>query len=156
MAKEFHPDKNPEAGDKFKEISFAYEVLSNPEKRRIYDSYGLKGLQEGGESGFSDASDFFQQWFPFGGASFGGGSGTSARSKVAQVVAKLEVTLEEIFNGNVSKTVSYKRTEYCADCEGRGGPTEALEKCPICKGTGRTTSMTIMGMGAFESVSSCG
>lgn len=56
LAKEFHPDKNPEAGDKFKEISFAYEVLSDPEKRATYDRHGLKGLQDGGDA---SADDFF-------------------------------------------------------------------------------------------------
>lgn len=47
LAKKYHPDKNPEHGDKFKEISFAYEVLSNPEKRESYDRFGLEGLKEG-------------------------------------------------------------------------------------------------------------
>ncbi|KAH0503883.1 DnaJ-like protein subfamily A member 2 [Microtus ochrogaster] len=47
LAKEYHPDKNPNAGDKFKEISFAYEVLSNPEKQELYDRYGEQGLREG-------------------------------------------------------------------------------------------------------------
>lgn len=51
LAKEYHPDKNPEAGDRFKEISFAYEVLSNPEKKEIYDRHGLQGLKEGGGPG---------------------------------------------------------------------------------------------------------
>lgn len=45
LAKEYHPDKNPAAGDKFKEISFAYEVLTDPQRREIYDRHGLKGVQ---------------------------------------------------------------------------------------------------------------
>uniref|UniRef100_A0A8C2VLG4 J domain-containing protein n=1 Tax=Chinchilla lanigera TaxID=34839 RepID=A0A8C2VLG4_CHILA len=51
LAKEYHPDKNPNAGDKFKEISFAYEVLSNPEKPELYDNYGEQGLREGSSGG---------------------------------------------------------------------------------------------------------
>ncbi|ETE72971.1 DnaJ-like subfamily A member 2, partial [Ophiophagus hannah] len=68
LAKEYHPDKNPNAGDKFKEISFAYEVLSNPEKRELYDRYGEQGLREGsGGSGGMD--DIFSHIF--GGGLFG-------------------------------------------------------------------------------------
>ncbi|MFH4984799.1 hypothetical protein AB6A40_011508 [Gnathostoma spinigerum] len=48
LAKEYHPDKNPAHGDKFKEISFAYEVLSNPERRSLYDASGLEGIKQGG------------------------------------------------------------------------------------------------------------
>ncbi|KAI4465051.1 dnaj-like-2 isoform a-related [Holotrichia oblita] len=51
LAKEYHPDKNPQAGDKFKEISYAYEVLSDPKKRQVYDKFGLKGMQEGAQDG---------------------------------------------------------------------------------------------------------
>lgn len=71
MAKEYHPDKNPNAGDEFKEISFAYEVLSDPKKRKIYDTYGLKGLQEGGGDGPSFGMNslftnlFGNGFFPF-------------------------------------------------------------------------------------------
>ncbi|XP_067624650.1 dnaJ homolog subfamily A member 2 [Eurosta solidaginis] len=154
LAKEFHPDKNPEAGDKFKEISFAYEILSDPEKRKIYDRYGLKGLQEGSD-GFGDASEFFSHWFPFSGGAggSGGGEANSRARQTAQVVVKLEVTLEELYNGNVSKPVEYKRTSYCAACEGEGGPKMTLEQCKACNGTGRTANYSFMGafVNAFES-----
>ncbi|XP_053959463.1 dnaJ homolog subfamily A member 4 [Anastrepha ludens] len=159
LAKEFHPDKNPEAGDKFKEISFAYEILSDPEKRKIYDQYGLKGVQEGSD-GFGDASEFFSHWFPFsGGQSHGGGGGGGGsfgnnRSRAgAQVVVKLEVTLEELYNGNVSKPVEYKRTSFCGTCNGEGGPEMTVEQCKACNGTGRTANYSFMGafVNAFES-----
>lgn len=84
LAKEFHPDKNPEAGDRFKEIAFAYEVLSDPKKKQIYDRYGLKGIQEGGgghDHGFM-GEDLFSHIFGGGlfgmpgmGMHFGGGRG---------------------------------------------------------------------------------
>ncbi|RXM31609.1 DnaJ-like subfamily A member 2 [Acipenser ruthenus] len=68
LAKEYHPDKNPNAGDKFKEISFAYEVLSNQEKRELYDRYGEQGLREGGGGG-AGMDDIFSHIF--GGGLFG-------------------------------------------------------------------------------------
>ncbi|XP_037822667.1 LOW QUALITY PROTEIN: dnaJ homolog subfamily A member 2 [Lucilia sericata] len=146
LAKEFHPDKNPDAGDKFKEISFAYEVLSDPEKRKIYDRFGIKGLQEGAD-GFSDAGEFFSHWFPF-----NMGQQRESRGEAAQIVIKLEVTLEEMYNGNVSKTVEYKRTSYCQQCNGEGGPKEAQEKCTACNGMGRTTGYVFMGLTPVETI----
>ena len=80
MAKEFHPDKNPEAGEKFKEISFAYEVLSDPKKREVYDRHGLKGLQEGvHEHGGFGAEDILSHFF--GGGLFGGMGGGRRRTR---------------------------------------------------------------------------
>lgn len=70
---EFHPDKNPEAGDRFKEISYAYEVLSDAKKRGIYDKYGLKGIQEGAPDVGMGAEDIFSHIF--GGGLFGMGMG---------------------------------------------------------------------------------
>ncbi|XP_034474397.1 dnaJ homolog subfamily A member 2 [Drosophila innubila] len=145
LAKEFHPDKNPDSGEKFKEISFAYEVLSDPEKRRIYDRYGVKGLQEGAD-GYSDASDFFAQWFPFGGA-------TSDRSRRdGKIMVKLELTLEEIYVGGAQKPVEYKRQKLCDQCNGDGGPKEARLECEACGGVGRTAAFTFMGLSAFDAV----
>ncbi|XP_073822524.1 dnaJ homolog [Musca autumnalis] len=148
LAKEFHPDKNPDAGDKFKEISFAYEVLSDPEKRKIYDRYGIKGLQEGAD-GFSDGNAFFAQWFPF---TAMGGHGREARGKAAQIVIRLEVTLEEMYNGNVAKTVEYKRTSFCSQCNGEGGPKECQEMCCHCNGRGRTESYLFLGVTTGETI----
>ncbi|KAH8360909.1 hypothetical protein KR200_000023 [Drosophila serrata] len=144
LAKEFHPDKNPDAGDKFKEISFAYEVLSDPEKRRIYDRYGLKGLQEGAE-GFSDASDFFAQWFPFERSSTGGRG-----KREGKVVVKVELTLEEIYVGGMKKNLEYKRQKLCGKCKGDGGPKEGRESCEACGGAGRATAFTFMGLSPFD------
>lgn len=76
LAKEFHPDKNPEAGDKFKEISYAYEILSDSKKRSTYDKYGLKAMQEGGHDGPSFGSDDLFSHL-FGGGLFGMGMGGS-------------------------------------------------------------------------------
>ncbi|XP_037960355.1 dnaJ homolog subfamily A member 2 [Teleopsis dalmanni] len=145
LAKEFHPDKNPDAGDKFKEISFAYEILSDPEKRKTYDRYGIKGLQEGVD-GFE--SSFFSQWFPFAGDQQPSGSGTQ---KSLQIIVRVEVTLEEIFAGDVIKTVEYQRTIVCGGCKGLGGSEEGVTKCTECKGTGRQASFAFIGLCAFES-----
>lgn len=81
LAKEYHPDKNPEAGDKFKEISFAYDVLSDPKKKSLYDKYGLKALQEGGHDGPSFGHDDLFSHLMRGGlfGGLGGGMRSSSR-----------------------------------------------------------------------------
>ncbi|XP_012262535.2 dnaJ homolog subfamily A member 2-like [Athalia rosae] len=142
LAKEFHPDKNPEAGDKFKEISFAYEVLSDPKKRQIYDKHGLKGVQEGGSDGFH-ADDIFSQLFGGGGGLFGGlggfgGGGLGGRRRPRRgedTVHPLKVTLEDMYNGKTAK-LQLSKNVLCATCAGVGGAEGAVSTCKHCRGYG--------------------
>ncbi|KAG2469760.1 DNJA2 protein, partial [Polypterus senegalus] len=107
LAKEYHPDKNPNAGDRFKEISFAYEVLSNPEKRELYDRYGEQGLREGcGGGGGMD--DIFSHIFGGGLFGFMGGQSRNrnGRRRGEDMVHPLK---EEAKHGNlISKPSSPK------------------------------------------------
>lgn len=139
LAKEFHPDKNPEAGDKFKEISYAYEVLSNPEKREIYDKYGLKGMQEGAQNGCAYAPDeIFSQIFGgglFGG--FGGMGGGMRRQKMRgeDTVHPLKVSLEDMYNGKTVK-LQLSKNVLCSTCSGKGSKSGKVESCTSCNGCG--------------------
>uniref|UniRef100_A0A3B3VSG3 DnaJ heat shock protein family (Hsp40) member A2 n=1 Tax=Poecilia latipinna TaxID=48699 RepID=A0A3B3VSG3_9TELE len=106
LAKEYHPDKNPNAGDKFKEISFAYDVLTNPEKKELYDRYGEQGLREGGGGG-PGMDDIFSHIF--GGGLFGFMGGQAGRSRNGgrrrgeDMVHPLKVSLDDLYNGKTTK-----------------------------------------------------
>lgn len=130
QALRYHPDKNPEGGEKFKEISVAYEVLSDPEKRRIYDSYGEEGIkQKMGSSGPARGPmDLFNMFF--GGR---GGGPAEASNKTKPIVHRLGVTLEELFAGKVRKLAA-NRDLPCQDCKGQGG--SKVSKCGDCGGSG--------------------
>lgn len=141
LAKEFHPDKNPEAGDKFKEISYAYEVLSNPEKREIYDKYGLKGMQEGAQNGCGFAPDeIFSQLFGDAGGffgSFGGFGGGMRRHKMRgeDTVHPLKVSLEDMYKGKTVK-LQLSKNVICSTCSGEGSKSGKVESCHGCQGCG--------------------
>merc|ERR1711976_1097299 len=104
LAKELHPDKNPddpEAENRFRDLGEAYEILSDKEKREIYDKHGEEGLKQQG--GFSDPFDSFSSFFGDFGFGFGGGGRNQEREipKGGDVVMNLDVTLEELYTGNL-------------------------------------------------------
>ncbi|EMR62311.1 hypothetical protein MGN70_005438 [Eutypa lata] len=152
-ALKFHPDKNrgnPDAEAKFKEISHAYEILSDSQKRSIYDQYGEAGLEGGAGGGGMAAEDLFAQFF--GGSSFGGGLGgmfgggmpNRGPPKARTIHHTHKVSLEDIYRGKVSK-LALQRSIICSKCEGRGGKEGAVRRCPGCDGHGMKTMMRQMG-----------
>uniref|UniRef100_A0A3Q3WRA5 J domain-containing protein n=1 Tax=Mola mola TaxID=94237 RepID=A0A3Q3WRA5_MOLML len=120
LAKEYHPDKNPNAGDKFKEISFAYEVLTNPEKKELYDRYGEQGLREGGGGG-PGMDDIFSHIFGGGLFGFMGGQGSRSRNggrrRGEDMVHPLKVSLEDLYNGKTTK-LQLSKNVLCSTCNG--------------------------------------
>lgn len=155
MAMKHHPDKG---GDEktFKQISEAYDVLSDPEKRELYDKYGKEGVEQGGGGGRS-ADDIFSMFF--GG---GGGRRQSGPRKGEDVVHPLKMSLENLYCGRTVKlSISRSRVKYpkgmdkseavttCSQCRGRGvvmevqqlGPgmlQQMQRRCPACNGQGKT------------------
>ncbi|XP_038069976.1 dnaJ homolog subfamily A member 2-like [Patiria miniata] len=155
LAKEYHPDKNPNSGEKFKEISFAYEVLSNPDKRDTYDRYGMEGLKEGGGEG-GGFDDIFSHLF--GGGLFGGGFGGGRRPrkmKGEDTVHRLGVSLEDLYNGKTSK-LQLSKNVICAGCKGLGGKPGAMQPCHSCHGRGIKVTIRQIGPGMVQQMqSSC-
>lgn len=136
-----HPDKGGDP-EKFKELAQAYEVLSDPEKREIYDQYGEDALKEGmgGGGGMHDPFDIFQSFF--GG---GGGSSRGRRQRRGEdVVHPLKVSLEDLYSG-ISKKLSLSRNVLCSKCNGKGSKSGASMKCSSCQGTGMKVSIRQLG-----------
>ncbi len=144
LAVRYHPDKNPgdtEAEEKFKAINEAYEVLSNDEKRQIYDRYGKEGLERQG-AGFhagsmDDIMDIFNSMF---GGGFGGGFSRTSRDPSARYPLDFEIELrldfhEAVFGVRKSFEIEFKVP--CEACEGTGAEGGALETCATCGGQGQ-------------------
>ncbi|KAL4967465.1 type I HSP40 co-chaperone YDJ1 [Aspergillus stella-maris] len=150
-ALKYHPDKNPnnpEAAETFKEMSKAYEVLSDSQQRSIYDQLGEEGLEGGGGAGGMGAEDLFAQFFGGGGGGFGGMFGGGMRDqgpKKARTIHHVhKVNLEDIYRGKVSK-LALQKSVICSTCDGRGGKEGAVKSCSGCNGSGMKTMMRQMG-----------
>ena len=157
LAKKYHPDANPdnkqEAEAKFKEVNEAYEVLSDSQKRQMYDQFGHDGPQgfgsgnngyysysSSGFDGFSDFGDLGDIFSSFFGGGFGTKSGKSTNSgpkKGADLRYNLDISFEEAFLGT-ERFVTISRSETCNTCHGNGAkPGTKPEKCSVCGGTGQ-------------------
>ena len=177
LAKKYHPDANPdnkkEAEAKFKEVNEAYENLSDPQKRQMYDRFGHDGPQGFGGNGggfyssqgfdgfsgmgdFGDLGDIFSSFF---GGGFGGSSRTSRAktgpTKGASLRYDIEITYEEAFSG-VEKEISFSRQETCDTCHGTGAkPGTSSTTCSMCGGTGQITQMQTTILGQMQTTRTC-
>jgi len=159
LALKFHPDKNKEAGaaEKFKKISMAYEVLSDPKKRDLYDKGGEEAIKGGGSGGFDFHSpmDIFDIFFGGGGGRRGGGGNRGPR-KGRDTIHQLKVPLQDLYNGSTRK-LALQKDVICTKCEGRGGKEGSSQKCTNCRGTGMQVRIQQIGPGMVQQIQSvCG
>ena len=173
-AKELHPDVNkddPKAEEKFKEVQEAYSVLSDPNKKQMYDQYGhAAGVGNGpsqGPGGFGggfggfdgegfDFGDIFDTFFGggggFGGFSSGGRSSKTRARRGSDILMQMDLTFDEAINGTTKK-FNLDVVEECENCNGHGGFDK--KECSTCHGKGTITSQQNTILGAFMSTTTC-
>lgn len=142
LALQYHPDRNqgdPISEEIFKLVAEAYHVLSNQQRRRLYDRRGHRGLKEQGYRGFEKTEDvlrtFASEFFDFLGLSAIGPKRGPLRG--ADLCYQLELSPDEARQG-VEKTIQISTMETCGQCQGNGvKPTSTLQVCPWCQGSGR-------------------
>ena len=177
LAKKYHPDANPdnkkEAEAKFKEVNEAYENLSDPQKRKMYDTFGHDGPQGGfggaggpfgGQGGYYSYSSGFDGFGDFGdlgdifSSIFGGGRSSRRRNgpaRGADLNVNLEITFEEAFLG-VEKEITISRNETCDTCHGTGAkPGTSVTKCSMCNGTGQVRQVQNTILGQMQTTRTC-
>lgn len=142
LALKYHPDRNQgdsEAEAKFKLINEAYEVLSDDNKRAIYDRYGKEGLKgsTGGFEGFSGFADVFAEFF---GGGFGGSRQRGETEKFkANFAVQIELSFKEAAFG-CKKTINFTYKKYCQTCKGSGAKDGETSTCSKCRGSGKITT----------------
>ena len=160
VARELHPDVNsddPEAETKFKEAAEAYEVLSDPERKAVYDRHGWDGVDSKGYAsqaqGFGSFADIFDAFF--GGDPFGGGRGGPRAVQGGDIGVEVEISLQDAATG-VQVDVSYDAVEPCEHCHGNGAePGTPIETCDRCGGTGELRAVSNTAFGQLVRAQAC-
>ena len=170
MALKYHPDKNPgdkTAEEKFKEVNEAYGILSDPEKKKMYDQFGHAGVDPnagfggagGGFGGFSgsydDIFDMFGNMFGGGFGGFGGRAQRNGPMKGRDLQKAMTITFEEAAFG-VKKDIMVNKHVECSNCHGSGAaPGTSKQQCPKCGGSGQIHTTQRTPFGQFSNVSPC-
>ena len=165
-ALEYHPDRNPEnpeAEEKFKLCAEAYSILSDEQKRQVYDRYGHAGLGGGGAQGFGDVGDIFSQFQDIFGDLFGGGGGgfgfggfgrrrrdPNAPTRGADVRTDVSLSLREAAFGT-ARQIELSHPTPCEACSGTGAKGGELQSCDTCGGRGQVARA----QGAFVMTTTC-
>jgi len=160
LARELHPDVNshdPEAEAKFKEAAEAYEVLSDPERKVVYDRHGWDGVASSGYAsqtqGFGSFADIFDAFF--GGDPFGGGGGGPRAMQGGDVGVEVEISLEEAARGTEVE-VAYDGVDTCEHCHGnRAEPGTPIETCERCGGAGQLRAVSNTAFGQLVRAQAC-
>lgn len=158
LARQYHPDvnpNNPEAEEKFKEVSTAYAVLSDPEKRAKYDQFGVTDDQQGPFFQGGSAGGFGDLFEMFFGQAGGGAARRSPRQHGADLEVRIELDLGEVITGAV-RDLSFQRLTACKSCHGSGAEGGAKpEKCPQCGGQGVVSRVQNTFLGQVRTQTTC-
>ena len=171
-ALKWHPDRNmnnkEEAEKKFKEISEAYDILSDESKKNLYDTHGIEAVRQMGSGMPENPFDIFENLFgggggPFGGNPFGGGGGPfggfsgnpfsrqNGRSRSKDRVENIKISLEDVYNQN-KINLKLKKREKCINCDGTGGKEKqsSFIHCTMCDGSGVILKVRQLGPGMIS------
>lgn len=160
LAMKYHPDRNPDnekAEEKFKDISEAYSVLTDDNKKSNYDRFGSVGGNpfgngSGGFGGFDiNMDDLFGGFGGFGGNPFGGHQRQRTVKKGSDLRVKIKIDIKDVLTG-IEKTIKYKRKVKCNDCNGWGGEHDT---CTKCKGSGMIQIHKQMGFTSISTTTTC-
>jgi molecular chaperone DnaJ len=158
LARELHPDvsQEPDAEQRFREVVEAYEVLSNSERRQLYDRFGHAGLKSGGfrptTFDLGDLSDLFSAFF---GDDLFGVGGRAGRARGADIAARVEIDLVDAARGT-RRDVPFEVAVPCGRCDGSGAePGTPVTACQSCAGTGRIRQVSRSIFGEFVRTQTC-